>query len=129
MHLLNKKCPTNARSAPSGTSSARNRASLPRSRKVAHTLTDAACSHRGHDNAPVKSLLSNEGIPKGISRVLNAASIREDWRKKRKAEAEEGPAVKRRRKEGGGKGGQERDDKKDANMKILPGESLAHFNR
>lgn len=48
-------------------------------------------------------------------RVLNALKIREEFKeKKRKAQEEEGPKKKR---------------KTEPQLKILPGESIQHFNR
>ncbi|KAI0090124.1 hypothetical protein BDY19DRAFT_1047362 [Irpex rosettiformis] len=41
-------------------------------------------SQDGHDNVPAKSVLSNEAIPKGAARVLNAWKVQEEFRKKRK---------------------------------------------
>lgn len=71
--------------------------------------------------------------------MLNATGVRKEWREKRekrKADGEdvrargaEGPAKKRRRKEEDGEGEGPADGNGDAGMKILPGESLAHFNR
>lgn len=81
-----------------------------------------------------KNELSNEDIPKGAMRALNAAKVQEEYRK-RKMQGDgpglEGAAKKRRKTTGedfgkGEKGGKER---KGNAMKIQPGESLAHFNR
>lgn len=65
-------------------------------------------------------------IPKSAARVLNAAKVQEEWRRKRKAEGEDGKPRKRQRMEDQGKGGAK--EKKVA-MKIMQGESLARFNR
>jgi hypothetical protein len=96
----------------------------------------------GHDNAPVRFSVSNEDIPKGAARVLNAANIRREYRTKRSgADADESgrPEKRRRTADGGeakpkvGRRGTTESDSKNANhsaeMKILPGESLIHFNR
>ena len=74
---------------------------------------------RGSDIAPSKDSIANEGIPKSAARVLNALKIREDFKRKRKAqeEAQEGKA--KRRKMGPGS----------EQLKILPGESIQHFNK
>lgn len=85
----------------------------------------------GHDLAPEKNGLSFEGIPKGIARVLNAATIRAEWKaRKRGADDEhhDGRAKKRRKSDNqeSTKGGQKSDG---SEMSILPGESLTHFNR
>lgn len=80
------------------------------------------------------SALESEGVPKSISRVLDAAKIRADWRAKRKAECDGGETygqeeggVRKKRKlaTSNGQGG----EKGVKGSRILPGESLAHFNR
>lgn len=81
-----------------------------------------------------KNELSNEDIPKGAMRALNAAKVQEEYRKRKMqgdGPGSEGSAKKRRKTTGedfgkGEKGGKER---KGNAMKIQPGESLAHFNR
>lgn len=87
-------------------------------------------STRGHDQRPEKLALSNEDIPKGAARILNAAKIQEEWRKKRKLglidEDGDHPRKKKQRVPGGEE--KRRKDEK-ADMQIMPGESLAHFNR
>ena len=69
--------------------------------------------------------MSNEAIPKGAARILNAAKVQAEFRTKRKSEdvGDGKHAKKRKVEQGDGAKG------KDVKMKILPGESLAHFNR
>lgn len=69
--------------------------------------------------------MNNEAIPKSVARVLNAAKVQEEW-KKRKGDGEDGGKAKKRRKttEQGNKG-----KSAASTIKILPGESLAHFSR
>ncbi|KZP08808.1 hypothetical protein FIBSPDRAFT_964448 [Athelia psychrophila] len=90
------------------------------------------------DQAPSKSAISTEAIPKSVSRILNAASVREQFQeKKRKIASGEDTGEK----DGRGKKRQRTDSQtkpaaaaKDVKGKgkalgIQPGESLAHFNR
>ncbi|KAI0691788.1 hypothetical protein C8T65DRAFT_670362 [Cerioporus squamosus] len=83
----------------------------------------------GSDIAPgLKKAIENEDIPKSVAWVLNAAKVRREFaEKKRKGLEDEGvgPSRKRRRRgettdEGGAKQSQ---------LRIMPGESMAHFNR
>ncbi|EMD38313.1 hypothetical protein CERSUDRAFT_64575 [Gelatoporia subvermispora B] len=77
-----------------------------------------------------RSSITNEPIPKGAARILNATKIQKDWaEKKRKLQEDEdgraGPAQKRRRKDTA-----EGDHtSRSTALKIQPGESIAHFNR
>lgn len=82
-------------------------------------------SPRGSDLAPAKQSLSSESIPKSVTRILNAAQIRQDF-KKRKLEdnGDEKKAGKRRKVDGGGSA-----QPKELKVQIKPGESLQHFNR
>jgi len=106
--------------------------------------------NRGLDEAPPsiytsKQAITNETIPKSVSRVLNAAHIQKEWReKKRKFESEDytGDRVvtgKKRRLDDSrvtkgmtamkvrGQDGPGKDREKV--LGIQPGESLGHFNR
>ncbi|KAI0084770.1 hypothetical protein BDY19DRAFT_969040 [Irpex rosettiformis] len=89
-------------------------------------------SQDGHDNVPAKSALSKEAIPKGAARVLNAWKVQEEFRKKRKLGDngdDDGASRRKRQKASPGGDGKKSGGKKKADMKIQPGESLAHFNR
>ncbi|KZT01028.1 uncharacterized protein LAESUDRAFT_664796 [Laetiporus sulphureus 93-53] len=75
-----------------------------------------------------KHAIDNEDIPKGAARVLNAAKIQEEYRQKRKREQEEkddlhGGAPRKKTKRKGSHAAVKEE------MKIMPGESIAHFNR
>ena len=75
--------------------------------------------------------MSTEGIPKSVSRILNAAQIRGDFKEKKRAAASSedvGPAKKRRKSNGGEDTAQGLGSEK-KRISIKPGESLAHFNR
>lgn len=95
---------------------------------------------RGKDIAPSGNL-STEGIPKSVSRILDAAKIRGDF-KQRKRTALDDPLdgsgrPKKKRKQAVGDASSEKDGaatnvkgkEKAAEIKIKPGETLAHFNR
>ncbi|KZV76059.1 hypothetical protein PENSPDRAFT_646602 [Peniophora sp. CONT] len=99
---------------------------------------------KGSNLAPSKSEgISSESIPKSALRVLQAAQIRADHakRKRENPDEDDGRSGKRRKQEGtAGKGqgqvktaakvkGAAAEGKGKGEMKILPGESLAHFNR
>ena len=90
----------------------------------------------GVDRAPgsqSKNVLSNEAIPKSVARVLNAAKTQEEWRKKRKGEDDgtQGKPKKKARtdKDGAESTARTKGTNASHGLKILPGESLAHFNR
>ena len=71
--------------------------------------------------------LQNEAIPKSVARVLNAQTIRDEFRKKRKLEDEgAGEAVKNRGKR---RKTEKTRPKGQPSLRIQPGESLQHFNR
>ncbi|KAI0676126.1 hypothetical protein C8Q78DRAFT_1075058 [Trametes maxima] len=85
----------------------------------------------GNDLVPgARKSIENEEIPKSVARVLNAAKVQQEWaEKKRKAQVDDGagPSRKKRRRddadgEGGGGSGKPQ-------LRIQPGESMAHFNR
>lgn len=78
---------------------------------------------RGIDLAPETSL-ARETIPKSVSRVLDAARIRQEYReKKRKLDGcEDGPARKRKHHDGSDQGA-------NGTPKIRPGETITSFNR
>ncbi|KAI0337398.1 hypothetical protein BDW22DRAFT_954699 [Trametopsis cervina] len=90
-------------------------------------------SKDGHDRAPEKMALANEAIPKGAARILNAAQVQQDFHTKRKLglDEDDGPSRKKRQKVSESssqvKGAKGKNGK--ADIKITPGESLAHFNR
>ena len=99
-----------------------------------HTYTDT----RGANLAPSKSDgISNESIPKSALRVLQAAQIRAEHAKRKREDPndDDGGRGKRRRQDGGVEKGKGKAKDIDAEgsgkgeMKIQPGESLAHFNR
>ncbi|KAJ3502274.1 hypothetical protein NLJ89_g8963 [Agrocybe chaxingu] len=76
---------------------------------------------KGTDLAPVKSSLQNEPIPKSAARILNAHSIREEWKAKKRKNEEQSSRDEKRRKTGP-------TDKK-TTLTIQPGESIQHFNK
>ncbi len=78
---------------------------------------------RGSDLAPGHHSLENETIPKSVARVLNSLSVRQQW-KTNKRKAEDGDNG-----EGKGKGKRRKTEDESAAPKILPGESLQHFNK
>jgi hypothetical protein len=88
---------------------------------------------RGTDLAPPgagsSTSLSNEGIPKSVSRVLDAARIHAEYRQKKRARLHEedgsADAPKKRRRAAANP---DVGDKATA-IEIQPGESLKHFNR
>lgn len=77
---------------------------------------------RATDEAPRTLRLDEEGVPKSMARVLNAASIQQKYREDKK---------KREREDGGPEQRPAKRAKTEAKtqLKIQPGESIAHFNR
>lgn len=94
---------------------------------------------RGMDVAPSGNL-STEGIPKSVSRILDAAKIREDFKQRKRTALDEPsdgsgrPKKKRKQavddtREKATTAPNEKGKEKAAEIKIKPGETLAHFNR
>ncbi|KZT23708.1 hypothetical protein NEOLEDRAFT_1136202 [Neolentinus lepideus HHB14362 ss-1] len=79
---------------------------------------------RGSDLAPREAGVSSEAVPKAMVRVLNAAKIQSEYRKRKNEEKDRDEGSKKKRRK---VGGEAKADK--ADMQILPGESLSHFNR
>jgi len=116
-------------------------------KRAKHSVRADQRIKKGSDEAPSsiytsKSAISRETIPKSVSRVLNAAHIQREWReKKRKFESELGEdtgergakSKKRRVDDSRGKAAVNNREQHakgtDKVLGILPGESLAHFNR
>ncbi|KIP05925.1 hypothetical protein PHLGIDRAFT_517102 [Phlebiopsis gigantea 11061_1 CR5-6] len=88
-------------------------------------------SANGADLAPAKNALSDEAIPKSVARVLNAARVQEEWKKRKGAEDDGsgGKPRKRQKTDEDKRSGQAKGKAVKHNLKILPGESLTHFNR
>lgn len=83
---------------------------------------------RGVDLAPGQQSLASEAIPKSLSRVLNAAQIRGDW-KEHKRKLENGEPDERGSKRRKTTDGEVGTGKKSKALGIQPGESLQHFNK
>ncbi|TFK82943.1 hypothetical protein K466DRAFT_647822 [Polyporus arcularius HHB13444] len=85
----------------------------------------------GSDIAPgLKKAIENEDIPKSVSRVLNAAKVRQEWaEKKRKGFEDDGAGPSRKRRKQSGTGDGDTAGAKQTQLRIMPGESMAHFNR
>ncbi|KAG6826957.1 hypothetical protein H0H92_013770 [Tricholoma furcatifolium] len=86
---------------------------------------------RGNDLPPQKDSLSNEPIPKSASRILNAAMIRQQYKKrKNEDDGDHKQRDKRRRTDDGETGLKSQKDSQTASkLTIKPGESIQHFNR
>ncbi|KAG5640902.1 hypothetical protein DXG03_006687 [Asterophora parasitica] len=99
-------------------------------KKAKRSVREAERKTKGEDLAPSKDSLSNEPIPKALSRVLNAAKVREEWRdKKRKLEDGGGIQGEKRRRLDDGAKGKRKEAQVTAKLTIKPGESIQHFNR
>ncbi|KIY66934.1 hypothetical protein CYLTODRAFT_354093 [Cylindrobasidium torrendii FP15055 ss-10] len=85
-------------------------------KRAKRSVREQQAKERGSDLAPTKTNIEHEAIPKSVARVLNAASVRQDWQKKRKAE-DTGESERKKKKT------------KVETPKIQPGESLQHFNK
>ncbi|KAI9446804.1 hypothetical protein H4582DRAFT_2167617 [Lactarius indigo] len=97
---------------------------------------------RGADLPPVgadsSTALSTEGVPKSISRVLDAARIRAEYRQKKRARqleegahdgADDGDAPTLAKSKKRRRTAADSDAGKSSTIEIQPGESLKHFNR
>jgi len=87
----------------------------------------------------VRSSIDNEDIPKGAARILNAAKVQEEFRNKKRKQPDdsitdhdgsrEAIIRKKRRKDDKGGGASGSAEERKGDIKIQPGESMAHFNR
>ncbi|KAG6878291.1 hypothetical protein C0993_009296 [Termitomyces sp. T159_Od127] len=89
---------------------------------------------RGDNLPPQKEFLNNEPIPKTIARVLNAATIREQFKlRKRKLENDNQQTQVGKRRKVDDDPSDSRSRRKEARvtskLTIKPGESIQHFNR
>ncbi|KAH6907657.1 hypothetical protein BKA70DRAFT_1489793 [Coprinopsis sp. MPI-PUGE-AT-0042] len=77
-------------------------------------------SQQGTDWAPGKESIANEPLPKSAHRILNAVKIQQEFkankRKRQDEDERKGAAAKRKKLE-------------KTSLKIMPGESMQHFNR
>ncbi|KAE9394465.1 hypothetical protein BT96DRAFT_958789 [Gymnopus androsaceus JB14] len=91
-------------------------------KRAKRSVREQQRSAKGADLAPSKQSLSNEPIPKSLSRVLNASKIRESYKKRKMEDGEtEGKGGAKKRKLSGKESGKA--------SGILPGESLQHYNK
>ncbi|KAJ6483153.1 hypothetical protein C8R45DRAFT_871032 [Mycena sanguinolenta] len=84
---------------------------------------------KGTDLAPTRGAgdaLSNEPLPKGFARAINAVHVRAEFRKRKLDGEEDGDERKKRRKVDGD--AKEKGKRKEE-TRIRPGETLAHFNK
>ncbi|KAI6166695.1 hypothetical protein EDD17DRAFT_1470766 [Pisolithus thermaeus] len=92
-------------------------------KRAKRSTRESKRSLRGTDLAPDVSPVQ-ETIPKSVSRVLDSARIRQEYReKKRKLDECEGDSTRKRQRHDGG------DQRADGAVKIRPGESISDFNR
>ncbi|KAJ6616336.1 hypothetical protein B0H10DRAFT_1799678 [Mycena sp. CBHHK59/15] len=96
-------------------------------KRAKRSIREQQRSQKGADLAPSRGdALSSEPLPKGLARALNAVQVRADFRAKRKQAGggEDGGAPRKKRRKVDGDGGE-----KGEAQRILPGETLAHFNK
>ncbi|KAJ3784610.1 hypothetical protein GGU10DRAFT_314657 [Lentinula aff. detonsa] len=94
-------------------------------KRAKRSVREQQRSQKGSDLAPsqLQLSLSQEAIPKSLARVLNAAKVREEWRKRKleDGETEEKNGTKKK---------QKLNEKTHSKTKsIMPGESLQHYNK
>ncbi|KAJ3747435.1 hypothetical protein DFH05DRAFT_1479883 [Lentinula detonsa] len=96
-------------------------------KRAKRSVREQQRSQKGSDLAPsqLQLSLSQEAIPKSLSRVLNAAKVREEWRKRKleDGETEEKNGTKKKQKLN------EKTHSKTKTKSIMPGESLQHYNK
>ncbi|KAF7357171.1 hypothetical protein MSAN_01311800 [Mycena sanguinolenta] len=102
-------------------------------KRAKRSVREQEQAKKGTDLAPTRGAgdaLSNEPLPKGFARAINAVQVRAEFRKRKLENGdggnEDGDGPKKRRKVDGdakqkGKGKEE--------TRIRPGETLAHFNK
>ncbi|TBU24420.1 hypothetical protein BD311DRAFT_561405 [Dichomitus squalens] len=107
-------------------------------KRAKRSMREKQRTESGSDLAPgAKKAIENEEIPKSAARVLNAAQVQQEFaeRKRKSLDGDEGSAgpsrKKRKRDEGAGKSEDrgEGEGKQKAQLRIMAGESMAHFNR
>ena len=98
---------------------------------VSHLVDN--CAAFNSDLAPPRSkdALSNEAIPKGAARILNAAKVQQEYAERKRKVQDGGEDLgkgnpKKKRRRTNEEGGKEKEKEK---IKIKPGESMAHFSR
>ncbi|KDQ12126.1 hypothetical protein BOTBODRAFT_56988 [Botryobasidium botryosum FD-172 SS1] len=91
-------------------------------KRAKKSVREAESSKRGSNLVPGAD---HDTIPKCMSRILDAERIRNEWKdkKRKREETESGGASKKKK-----KGSDEADEAKKS-LQIMPGETLAHFNR
>ncbi|KAI0794634.1 hypothetical protein C8Q74DRAFT_587445 [Fomes fomentarius] len=117
-------------------------------KRAKRSVRERKRSESGNDLAPptagaaaAKRALESEDVPKSVARVLSAAKTRREFaeRRKRKAQGVDvdldtdggGEAGRHRKRRKGADGGMRTGDGDGGSgeLKIMPGESMAHFNR
>ncbi|KAI0653012.1 hypothetical protein C8Q70DRAFT_937970 [Cubamyces menziesii] len=99
-------------------------------KRAKRSVREKKRAESGNDLGPVsRRSIENEEIPKSAARVLNAAKVQQEFAKKRKGQADDGagPSRKKRKQESAiaeGSGAAA-----NSQLRIMPGESMAHFNR
>ncbi|KAI0331688.1 hypothetical protein GY45DRAFT_1345206 [Cubamyces sp. BRFM 1775] len=99
-------------------------------KRAKRSVRDKKRAESGDDLVPgARRAIENEDIPKSAARVLNAAKVQEEFAKKRKGQADDGagPSRKKRKQESTDVEGSGAASK--SQLRIMPGESMAHFNR
>ncbi|KAG6889892.1 hypothetical protein C0995_013868 [Termitomyces sp. Mi166 len=103
-------------------------------KRAKFSVRQNARKQRGDNLAPQKEFLSNELIPKAVARVLNAATIREQYKlKKRKLEDDneqkQGSKCRRLDDDTNDSKSRRKEVRATSKLTIKPGESIQHFNR
>ncbi|KAF7967842.1 hypothetical protein HWV62_32918 [Athelia sp. TMB] len=105
-------------------------------KRAKRSIREEQRAQNAADQAPGKQAIASESIPKSISRILNAASVREEFREKKRKMASgedtgehDGKAKKRQRTDPQTKTATKDVKGKNKTLGIQPGESLGHFNR
>ncbi|CED83403.1 hypothetical protein [Phaffia rhodozyma] len=113
-------------------------------KRAKKSVRDATRKTNGKDQAPGAQDLEREGLPKGAMRILNSMQTQDDFRKRKRENkmglSESGPgggkkknkvalATPSERKTGNSKATTNDALGPSSSLKIVPGESLAHFNR
>ncbi|KAI6041424.1 hypothetical protein EDC04DRAFT_2565711 [Pisolithus marmoratus] len=92
-------------------------------KRAKRSIKESERALRGTDLAPEISL-AQETIPKSVSRVLDSARIRQEYReKKRRRDGCEDDSTRKRKRYDGS------DHRADGTPKIKPGETITNFNR
>ncbi|KAH9893568.1 hypothetical protein C8Q73DRAFT_836746 [Cubamyces lactineus] len=99
-------------------------------KRAKRSVREKKRAESGSDLGPgSRRSIENEDIPKSAARVLNAAKVQQEYAKKRKGQADDGADLSRKKRKQEGVDAESSGAASKSQLRIMPGESMAHFNR